>query len=173
MQCFTFPARPALLILDHLSPIGIHFKHGPYHLSQWFLLAWCHPYVGSAVPQGFGSLEIICSVLRGKESLAADTPPAVCEKEMTFGAMTWVRGAKLKGRIEKGETVPVPGWSSQGQTLHCKQPRKVSSRKQHFRSKREKSSSTGFETSREGKGHVAPLRSETGGEKRMTDPLRP
>lgn len=63
--------------------------------------------------------------------------------------------------------------ASQGQNLPCKQPRKVSSRKQHFRSKWEKSSSTGFETGREGKGHVAPLRSETGGEKRMTNPLRP
>lgn len=63
--------------------------------------------------------------------------------------------------------------ASQGQNRQCKQPRKVSSRKQHFRSKWEKSSSAGFETGREGKGHVALLRSETGGEKRMTNPLRP
>ena len=60
------------------------------------------------IPQGFGCLEIIWRVLKGKESLPADTPSAKDKKEMTFGTKTWVPGAKLEG-IGKGETVGSPG----------------------------------------------------------------
>lgn len=42
--------------------------------------------------------------------------------------------------------------ASHGQNLQFKQPRKISSRKQHFRTESEGSSLTGLEAGKEGKG---------------------
>lgn len=46
---------------------------------------------------------------KGQGCLPADTPPAMYKKEMMFGTRSWICSAKLKGRVEKGETVGIPG----------------------------------------------------------------